>query len=183
MSTPDTERELNTVTTWFGQPVEELPREDLLKVVAWCGEEIKKLRTDRERWKASGSSLGYLMAGGQAAKADAREQPPSDFQKWSVLAYRALDTAGTVLADVEPESTEEADNLQSLKLTIKELCYQALVLNGVLTRNQMDRKFHFNALDTDSLIRQAVSEQPLKDLHEVGKVVQPDAEIDGHTWT
>ena len=77
----------------------------------------------------------------------------SDFQKWSVLAYRALDDAGRVLMTVEPECSTESDNLSVLTETIRELMYQALTLNGVLSRRDMDRKFRFGKLDSDALLR------------------------------
>jgi len=75
----------------------------------------------------------------------------SDFQKWSVLAFRAMDDAGRVLMTIEPESTSEGEMLDQLKETIRELLTQALVLNGVVTRRQLDERFHFGKLDTDAL--------------------------------
>ena len=80
------------------------------------------------------------------------QRETSDFQKWSVLAFRALDDAGRVLMTVEPECSTESDNLSVLTETIKELMYQALTLNGVLSRKDMDRKFHFGKLDSDELL-------------------------------
>lgn len=55
--------EKTTFTTWFGRPVSELTREELLEVIDWCGREILRLRADNQRWLKSGSALGYLMAG------------------------------------------------------------------------------------------------------------------------
>ena len=75
----------------------------------------------------------------------------SDFQKWSVLAFRAMDDAGRVLMTIEPESTTEGERLDQLKETIRELLTQALVLNGVCTRRQLDERFQFGKLDTDAL--------------------------------
>ena len=75
----------------------------------------------------------------------------SDFQKWSVLAFRALDDAGRVLITIEPESTTEGERLDQLKETIRELLTQVLLLNGVWTRRQLDERFQFGKLDTDAL--------------------------------
>jgi len=75
----------------------------------------------------------------------------SDFQKWSVLAFRAMDDAGRVLMTIEPESTTEGERLDQLKETIRELLTQALLLNGVCTRRQLDERFQFGKLDTDAL--------------------------------
>ena len=77
----------------------------------------------------------------------------SDFQKWSVLAYRALDDAGRVLMTVEPECFTEGEKLTELQTTIRELLSQVLVLNGVTTRRQMDEAHQFGRLDTDALVR------------------------------
>ena len=75
----------------------------------------------------------------------------SDFQKWSVLAFRALDDAGRVLMTIEPESTAEGERLDQLKETMRELLKQALLLNGVWSRRQLDERFQFGKLDTDAL--------------------------------
>jgi hypothetical protein len=72
---------------------------------------------------------------------------PSDFQKWSVLAFRALDDAGRVLMTIEPESTTEGERLDQLKETIRELLTQVLLLNGVWTRRQLDERFQFGKLE------------------------------------
>lgn len=74
----------------------------------------------------------------------------SDFQKWSVLAFRAMDDAGRVLMTIEPESTTEGERLDQLKETIRELLTQALLLNDVCTRRQLDERFQFGKLDTDA---------------------------------
>ncbi len=83
----------------------------------------------------------------------------SDFQKWSVLAFRAMDDAGRVLMTIEPESTSEGELLDRLKETIRELLVQALVLNGVTTRRQMDKQFQFGKLGTDALLIAQSQEQ------------------------
>ena len=83
----------------------------------------------------------------------------SDFQKWSVLAFRAMDDAGRVLMTIEPESTTEGERLDQLKETIRELLTQALVLNGVWTRRQLDERFQFGKLDTDALNVQSEQQQ------------------------
>jgi hypothetical protein len=49
-------------SAWMGRPINELTREELLEVVEWCGREIQNLRSDRDRWRESGSSINYLMA-------------------------------------------------------------------------------------------------------------------------
>jgi hypothetical protein len=95
----------------------------------------------------------------------------SDFQKWSVLAFRALDDAGRVLMTVEPECSTESDNLSVLTETIKELMYQALTLNGVLSRKDMDRKFHFGKLDSDALLAAQPVREPLTDA-EISEIVE-----------
>ena len=83
----------------------------------------------------------------------------SDFQKWSVLAFRAMDDAGRVLMTIEPESTTEGERLDQLKETIRELLMQALLLNGVWTRRQLDERFQFGKLDSDWLNVQLGQEQ------------------------
>jgi len=50
------------MSTWCGRPVHELSREELLQVVDYCGAEIQKLTTDRNRWMQSGDPVKYLMA-------------------------------------------------------------------------------------------------------------------------
>ncbi|MFN7610083.1 MAG: hypothetical protein ACK5QX_03975 [bacterium] len=60
------EPKVRLVSTWFGRPIDELTREELLEVVEWCGREILSLRADRDRWRESGDSLKYLMAGRRA---------------------------------------------------------------------------------------------------------------------
>jgi hypothetical protein len=50
------------MSTWCGRPVHELSREELLQVVEYCGAEIQKLTTDRNRWMQSGDPVKYLMA-------------------------------------------------------------------------------------------------------------------------
>ena len=88
----------------------------------------------------------------------------SDFQKWSVLAFRAMDDAGRVLMTIEPESTSEGELLDRLKETIRELLVQALVLNGVTTRRQMDKQFQFGKLGTDALLIAQSQEQAEPDV-------------------
>ena len=51
------------VTLWMGQRVEELDKTKLLDVVAHCMAEIEALRTDRDRWKAAGDTIKYLLNG------------------------------------------------------------------------------------------------------------------------
>jgi len=75
----------------------------------------------------------------------------NDFQKWSVLAFRAMDDAGRVLMTIEPESTTEGERLDQLKATIRELLTQCMLLNGLCTRRQLDERFGFGKLDTDAL--------------------------------
>jgi hypothetical protein len=50
------------MSTWYGRHVQDLSREELLQVVEYCGAEIQKLTTDRNRWKQSGDPVKYLMA-------------------------------------------------------------------------------------------------------------------------
>jgi hypothetical protein len=50
------------MSTWCGRPVHDLSREELLLVVEYCGAEIQKLTTDRNRWMQSGDPVKYLMA-------------------------------------------------------------------------------------------------------------------------
>ena len=50
------------ISTWYGRPVQDLSREELLQVVEYCGAEIQKLTTDRNRWRQSGDPVKYLMA-------------------------------------------------------------------------------------------------------------------------
>ena len=100
----------------------------------------------------------------------------SDFQKWSVLAYRALDDAGRVLMTVEPECNSEDDKLKELQATIRELLVQALVLNNVLTRRQLDREFEFSKLDTEALI----AAQPASEPPQESAAIRYD--FDGYGW-
>ena len=52
---------MNTVSTWMGTPIDDLEREELLKVIEWCCQEIQRLQKDRDRWFAAGDPLKYLM--------------------------------------------------------------------------------------------------------------------------
>ena len=97
------------------------------------------------------TELVAFVAALRAQPASPREA--SDFQKWSVLAYRVLDDAGRVLMTVEPECSTEYEKLSDLEKTIRELMYQALTLNGVLSRRDMDRKSQLGKLDSDALLR------------------------------
>jgi hypothetical protein len=63
MDNTDTQPNTIQVATWFGRPIQDLSREELLKVVEHCGEEIQKLTSDRNRWRQSGDPVKYLMAG------------------------------------------------------------------------------------------------------------------------
>ena len=62
MSITETTSNTSQVSTWCGRPVTELSREELLEVIEYCGAEIQKLTTDRNRWMQSGDPLKYLMA-------------------------------------------------------------------------------------------------------------------------
>lgn len=53
--------EVNNVSCWMGRPITELSREELLKVVEHCGEEIQRLQHDRDRWFRAGDPIKYLM--------------------------------------------------------------------------------------------------------------------------
>lgn len=52
---------MNMVSTWMGTPINDLDRDELVKVVEWCGQEIQRLQKDRDRWVAAGDPLKYLM--------------------------------------------------------------------------------------------------------------------------
>lgn len=78
----------------------------------------------------------------------ARERKQSEnIRNWSVLAYRAMDDAHKVLETLEGEDSTEAEQLEKLQETLRELCTQALVLHSVLSRRQMDDKYHFQRID------------------------------------
>jgi hypothetical protein len=51
------------ISTWYGRPVHDLSREELLQVVEYCGAEIQNLTADRNRWMQSGDPVKYLMSG------------------------------------------------------------------------------------------------------------------------
>lgn len=77
-----------------------------------------------------------------------RERKQSEnIRNWSVLAYRAMDDAAGVIETLEGEDSTEAERLAALLGTLKELCTQALVLHSVLSRRQMDDKYHFQRID------------------------------------
>lgn len=46
---------------WMGRAVSELPREELLEVIEWCGKEIERLRADQARRAPYVDWLRYLM--------------------------------------------------------------------------------------------------------------------------
>lgn len=48
------------VALWFGKPVDQLNRDRLLEMVKYCGDEIKRLREDRDRWAKAGDISKYL---------------------------------------------------------------------------------------------------------------------------
>jgi len=50
-----------TVTTWMGKNLEDLSKEELIKVVEYCAKQMEDLRQDRDRWRKSGNALQYLM--------------------------------------------------------------------------------------------------------------------------
>jgi hypothetical protein len=60
------ERHVRHISLWMGRPMDELTREELLDVIAYCGCEIQSLRGDRDRWRQSGDAIKYLMAGRHA---------------------------------------------------------------------------------------------------------------------
>lgn len=50
------------ILSWKGTPINELTREELIEVINYCGDEIKKLREDRNRWFEAGDPIKYLMS-------------------------------------------------------------------------------------------------------------------------
>ena len=58
-------KDVPMVTTWRGRPIQELDKDELIQLIEYCGEEIKYLRKDRDRWRKAGDSLKYLMHGGE----------------------------------------------------------------------------------------------------------------------
>ena len=49
------------IAAWFGTPVEELGKDELLEVIAHLGKEVQQLREDRDRWRRAGDPLKYLL--------------------------------------------------------------------------------------------------------------------------
>jgi hypothetical protein len=60
------------MSTWCGRPIHDLSREELLQVVEYCGTELQKLTTDRNRWMQSGDPVKYLMAGAMLEEREAK---------------------------------------------------------------------------------------------------------------
>lgn len=56
---------INKVSSWMGIPVDQLDKDELIKVVEWCGQEIQRLQKDRDRWRDAGDPLKYLLKGKQ----------------------------------------------------------------------------------------------------------------------
>jgi len=86
--------------------------------------------------KAAGANKNTLLLAmncHRLGKADAEEY----LRNWSLLAARALDDAHRVLETIEPESTTEAEGLTELRARICELFIQALVLNGLQCRQDL----------------------------------------------
>lgn len=51
------------VTTWLGQKLSDLSKQELIEALEYAVKEIEKLRQDRDRWRNSGDPLKYLMEG------------------------------------------------------------------------------------------------------------------------
>lgn len=49
--------------TWYGVPIEELPRDDLLDVIKFCSKEIAELKAERNRLFAAVDLSKYLLNG------------------------------------------------------------------------------------------------------------------------
>ena len=50
------------VTTWFGQDIEELSRDELLEAIQWLYKENESLRNDINRQRKNSFAIDYLMA-------------------------------------------------------------------------------------------------------------------------
>lgn len=87
------------------------------------------------------------------ARARAEQAAPSKYatldnlKNWSLLAARALDDCHRVIETIEAESTEEENSLTELDARVYNLFNQALVMNGLLTRTQLDKATPFNRIE------------------------------------
>jgi hypothetical protein len=59
---------MDKIAYWMGKPVTELDREELLKVVEHCGNEIFRIQKDRDRWMRAGDAGKYMMDTGNDKK-------------------------------------------------------------------------------------------------------------------
>ena len=69
-----------------------------------------------------------------------------ELKNWSVLATRAMNDAFITLDTIDPEDTIKGKMLRDLRGILRELVVHGFVLNGVMTRKQLDDKFHFGKL-------------------------------------
>ena len=51
------------VSTWKGQRIEDLSREELIEAINWLASELDEQRNDKARWMKAADPIKYLMAG------------------------------------------------------------------------------------------------------------------------
>lgn len=50
----------NIVSTWYGVPIDELEKEELINCINFLSAEIKRLEIERNRWRDAGDPIEYL---------------------------------------------------------------------------------------------------------------------------
>lgn len=76
----------------------------------------------------------------------------ADLRNWSLLAARALDDCFRVIETIEPESDSEARNMSELQERVAALFSQALTLNGILTRSELETFTTFQSIDLSTRV-------------------------------
>lgn len=86
-------------------------------------DEIATLRQERTAWRVT---------------AENAEEKKTQLQEFSKLACRALDDCSRVLTTIDGESMHEQDQIDELNARVTNLAVQALVLNGLIHRGQLE---------------------------------------------
>jgi hypothetical protein len=51
----------NQITTWYGRPITELDKDELIEVINHLGNELNDVNQDRSRWMNAADPVKYLM--------------------------------------------------------------------------------------------------------------------------
>lgn len=86
-------------------------------------DELQSLRSERTAWRVT---------------AENAEEKKTQLQEFSKLACRALDDCSRVLTTIDGDSLHEQDQIDELNARVTSLAVQALVLNGLIHRGQLE---------------------------------------------